>query len=144
MPHSFVRILLVDDFEPWRRQVCSILGARPELRVIAEAADGLEAVQKAQKLKPELIVLDIGLPSVDGLEAATRVRQFSPNTKVIFLTQNSDREIVRRALRTAAQGYVLKTDAGSELLAAVAAVLSGDQFLSSGVKGLDSAETEDT
>jgi DNA-binding NarL/FixJ family response regulator len=140
---SLVRILVVDDFEPWRQQVCSILGARPELRVVAEAADGLEAVQKAEELKPNLIVLDIGLPSLDGLEAANRIGRVAPGAKIIFVTQNSDKDLVRRALSNGALGYVLKTDAASELLAAVAAVLGGDRFLSRGIKGHDSAETEE-
>lgn len=129
-----IRILVVDDFEPWRQQICSILGARPELRVVAETADGLEAVQKAQELKPDLILLDIGLPSLDGLEAAKRIRLVAPGSKVIFVTQNSDKGIVQAALSTGARGYVLKAGAARELLAAVAAALSGDQFLSSGVK----------
>ena len=130
----FIRILLVDDFEPWRRQVCSILAERPDLRVVAETADGLEAVQKAEELKPDLILLDIGLPSLDGLEAAKRIRLVTPGTKVIFVTQNSDKGVVQAAFSTGARGYVLKAGAGRELLPAVAAVLSGDQFLSSGVK----------
>jgi len=88
-PPSAVRILVVDDFEPWRQQVCSILQTQPEFQVVAEAADGLEAVQKAQKLKPDLILLDIGLPNLDGLEAANRIRQAASATAIIFLTQNS-------------------------------------------------------
>jgi DNA-binding NarL/FixJ family response regulator len=139
-----IRVLVVDDFEPWRQQVCSILGARPELRVVAEAADGLEAVQKAEELKPDLIVLDMGLPSLDGLEVANRIGRVAPGTKIIFVTQNSDKDLVRRALNNGALGYVLKTDAASELLTAVAAVLGGDRCLSRGIKGYDSAETEDT
>jgi DNA-binding NarL/FixJ family response regulator len=135
MPHSVVRVLVVDDFEPWRQQVRSILGARPELRVIAEAADGLEAVQRAEELKPDLILLDIGLPGIDGLEAANRICQRAPGTKIIFVTQNTDKDMVQAAFSNGAQGYVVKTDAASELLAAVAAVLGGDHFLSGGVKG---------
>ena len=72
----------MDDFEPWRQQICSILRARPELRVVAEAEDGLDAVQKAKELKPDLILLDIGLPNLDGLEAANRIRQVAPDTKI--------------------------------------------------------------
>jgi DNA-binding NarL/FixJ family response regulator len=142
MPHASVRILVVDDFERWRQQVCSILGVRPELRVVAEAADGLKAVQKAQELKPDLMLLDIGLPNLDGLEAANRICQVAPGTKIIFVTQNSDKDVARRALSNGAQGYVLKTDAASELLAAVGAVLGGYQFLSSGVTGHDSSDAE--
>ena len=109
-PHSIVRVLVVDDYEPWRQQVCSILQIQPELRVVAEAGDGLEAVQKAQELKPDLILLDIGLPNLNGLEAAKQIRQAAPDAQIIFLTQNSDRDVVRAALSTGAQGYVLKTD----------------------------------
>jgi DNA-binding NarL/FixJ family response regulator len=136
---TFIRILVVDDFELWRQEVCFILAARPELRVVAEEADGLEAVQKAQEVKANLILLDIGLPNLDGLETAKRIRLVAPSTKIIFVTQNSDRDVMRDALSTGARGYVLKTDAGNELLAAVTAVLSGEQFLSTGVKGHDSA-----
>ncbi len=140
---SSVRVLVVDDYEPWRRQVFSILQTRPELRVVAEAADGLEAVQKAQELNPDLILLDIGLPKLNGLEAAKRIRQVAPDAQIIFLTQNSDRDVVGAALSIGAQGYILKTDAGSELCTAVAGVLGGDDFVSSGIQWEDSDETED-
>ena len=132
---SLIRVLVVDDFEDWRRQVRSLLQARPEWQVIAEASDGSEAVQKAEDLKPDLIVLDIGLPKLNGIEAARRIRQRSPSSKIIFLSQNSNLDFVRAALGTGALGYVLKTDAGRELLPAVDAVLGGKQFFSSSVKG---------
>jgi DNA-binding NarL/FixJ family response regulator len=143
-PHSTVRILVVDDYEPWRQQVCSVLQTLPELRVVAEVADGLEAVQKAEELQPDLILLDIGLPGLDGLEAANRIRQVAPDSPIIFLTQNKDKYTVRAALNSGARGYVLKTDAGSELLTAVAGVLDGDDFVSSGIKCGDSGENENT
>jgi DNA-binding NarL/FixJ family response regulator len=129
-----IRVLVVDDFENWRRQVHSLLQARPAWQVIAEASDGSEAVQKAEDLKPDLILLDIGLPKLDGIEAARRIRQCSPNSKIIFLSQNSDLDVVRAALGTGALGYVLKTDAGRELLPAVEAVLGGKQIFSSSLK----------
>ena len=116
---DIVRILVVDDSEPWRRQVCSMLQTRLEFRVVAEVADGLEAVQEAQKLKPELILLDIGLPSLNGVEAAKRIRLFTPDARIVFLTQNSDRDVIGSALSTGAQGYVLKTDASTELFTAI-------------------------
>ena len=141
---SSVRVLLVENFEPFRRFIRSMLQKRPEFQVICEVSDGLEAVQKAHELKPDLILLDIGLPNLDGLEAANRIRQVAPGAKIIFLTQNSDKDVVRAALSTGAQGYILKTDVGSELLTAVAGVLGGDDFVSSGIKGSDSGETEDT
>jgi DNA-binding NarL/FixJ family response regulator len=143
MATSSLRILVVDDYEPWRQRVCSMLQTRPGLCVIAEVADGLEAVQTAEELKPDLILLDIGLPHLNGLEAANRIRQVVPDAKIIFLTQNSDRDVVRAALSTGAQGYVLKTDAGRELFTAVEGVLGGNDFVSSEIDGGDSGETED-
>jgi DNA-binding NarL/FixJ family response regulator len=118
-----MRILVVDDFEQWRQQIRSILETRPELCIIAEVTDGLEAVQKAQELKPDLILLDIGLPGLDGLEAANRIRQVTPDVAIIFLTQNSDKDLIETAHRTGAQGYVLKAKASSELLPAIERVL---------------------
>jgi DNA-binding NarL/FixJ family response regulator len=127
---SSIRILVVDDFEPWRQQVCGILQTRPELHVVAEAADGLEAVRKAQELKADLILLDIGLPNLNGLEAANQICQVAPDAKIIFLTQNSDRDVVQAALTTGARGYVQKQNATTELLPAVEAVLRGQGFVS--------------
>jgi CheY-like chemotaxis protein len=108
-----IRILVVDDFEPWRQQICSMLQTRPELRVVAEVGDGLEAVQKARELKPDLILLDIALPNLNGLEAAKRICQLAPGTKIIFVTQNSDKDAVRSALSSGAQGYQLLPAFGS-------------------------------
>jgi DNA-binding NarL/FixJ family response regulator len=138
---SLIRILVVDDFKDWRRQVHSLLQARPEWQVIAEASDGSEAVQKAEDLKPDLILLDIGLPKLNGIEAARRIRQRSPSSKIIFLSQNSDLDFVRAAVGMGALGYVLKTDAGRELLPAVVAVLGGKQFFSTSVKGHQFTDT---
>ena len=128
---SSIRILIVDDFGDWRLQNRLLLQTRPEWRVIAEASDGSEAVQKAKELKPNLILLDIGLPKLNGIEAARRIRQLSPGSKIVFLSLNNDRDIVRAALSTGALGYVCKTDARSELLTAVDAVLRGKQYVSS-------------
>jgi DNA-binding NarL/FixJ family response regulator len=128
---SSIRILLVDDFEYWLGEVRLLLQPRPEWQVIAEASDGLEAVRKAEALKPDLILLDIGLPKVNGIEAAQRIRQLSPSSQIIFLSQNNNLDIVRAAVGTGPLGYVLKTDAERELLPAVDAVLRGEQFISS-------------
>ena len=132
---SLIRVLVVDDFENWRRQVHSLLQARPEWQVIAEASDGSEAVQKAEDLKPDLILLDIGLPKLNGIEAARQIRQRSPSSKIIFLGQNSDLAVIQAALGTGALGYVHKSDARRELLLAMDAVLSGEQFTSSRSNG---------
>ena len=130
-----IRVLVVDDFEDWRRQVRLLFQARPQWQIIAEVSDGSETVQKAEDLKPDLIVLDIGLPKLSGIEAARQIRQLSPSSKIVFLSLNNDLELVRAALSTGALGYVLKTDARSELLPAVDAVLRGKQFVSSSLKG---------
>jgi DNA-binding NarL/FixJ family response regulator len=132
---SLIRILIADDFEAWRREVCLLLRRRPELQVVCEASDGSEAVQKADDLKPDLIVLDIGLPKLNGIEAARRIRQLSPNSKILFLSQNNDLAVVQAALGTGALGYVYKMNAQKELLSAVDAVLLGKQFVGSGLTG---------
>jgi CheY-like chemotaxis protein len=105
---------------------------------------GGKQFKTAQTLKPDLILLDIGLPNLTGIEAANRIHQLVPGTKLIFITANNDKEVVRAALRTGAQGYVLKVDAGTQLLTAVAGVVGGDDFVSSGIKRSDSVETKDT
>ena len=134
---SSIRILIADDFEGWRRQVRWLLQARPEWQVIAEAVDGPEAIRKAEELKPDLIVLDIGLLNLSGIEAARQIRQRSPSSKIVFLSQNNDLDVVQAALSTGALGYVCKTDARRALLPAVDAILRGKQFVSSGVKGYE-------
>ena len=134
-------ILVADDFKDWRRQVRLLFQARPEWQVIAEASDGSEAVQKAKELKPDLIVLDIGLPKLSGIEAAKRICQVSPSSKIVFLSQNHDLDVVQAALGTGALGYVLKSDARRELLPAVDAVLRSKQFVSSSLQGHESTDT---
>ena len=138
---SPIRILIADDFKDWQRQVLSLFRARPEWQVIAEAADGPEAIQKAEELKPDLIVLDIGLPKLNGIEAARRIRQLSLSSKIVFLSQNHDLDVVRAALSTGALGYVNKTDARRDLLPAVDAALQGKQFVSSSSKGNEFSDT---
>jgi DNA-binding NarL/FixJ family response regulator len=127
---SFISILVVDDYAPFRRFVVSALGQRSDLQIVGEAADGLEAVQKVSELQPGLVVLDIGLPRLNGLEVALRIRERSPQTKILFVSQDSSADIVQAALATGAQGYVFKSDAGTELMAAVDAVLKGGRYVS--------------
>jgi DNA-binding NarL/FixJ family response regulator len=122
---------MADDYERWRRQARSLLQARPQWQVVAEASDGPEAIQKAEELKPDLILLDIGLPKLNGIEAARQIRQLSPSSKIIFLSQYNDHDVVRAALAIGALGYVHKKDALSELLLAVDSVLRSELFVSS-------------
>jgi len=121
----------VEDFEPFRQIIRSILEKRPELQVIGEVSDGLEAIQKAEELKPDLILLDLGLPTLNGIEAARRIRKLVPESKIIFVTQESSADVMQECLSLGAWGYVVKTRVASELLAAVEAVISGKQFISS-------------
>jgi DNA-binding NarL/FixJ family response regulator len=125
-----VRVLVVDDFERFRRFVCSTLGKRQDLQVIGEASDGLEAVRKAEELNPDLIVLDIGLPTLNGIEVARRIRDLCPECKILFMSQVSSADVVREAFCLGAMGYVVKAYARRELSAAVEAVCQGRQFVS--------------
>jgi DNA-binding NarL/FixJ family response regulator len=138
-----VRVLVVDDYGPFRQFICSTLRTRPELQIVGEVSNGLEAVHKAEELQPDLIVLDIGLPTLNGIEAARRIRRLSPESKILFVSQESSAEVVQEALALGARGYVAKTDAGRELLAAVGAVLEGKQFISSGLSSHDSNAPKD-
>jgi len=140
---SLVRVLVVEDYEPFRRFVRSTLEKNPELQVVAEVSDGLEALQKSEELQPDLILLDIGLPKLNGMEAARRIRKLSPESKIIFLSQESSSDVVQVALGSGACGYVVKAYAGSELLAAVEAVRQGRQFVSRGLSGLPFAHAKD-
>lgn len=130
METSVVRVLVVDDFEPFRRFVSSTLGKRQALQIVGEASDGLEAVRRAEALKPDLILLDIGLPTLNGMEAARQIRKLAPESKIIFLSQESCADVVQEALNLGAWGYVAKATAGRDLLAAVEAVLLGQHFVS--------------
>jgi len=132
---SSVRVLVVEDSEAFRKFYCSTLGKRAELQIIGEVTDGLKAVQKAEELQPDLIVLDIGLPSLNGIEVARRVRKVSPKSKILFVSQEVSDEVVGEALNTGARGYVIKTDAGSELMEALDAVLRGERFVGKRLSG---------
>lgn len=111
--------------------------------IIGELSDGLAAVQKAEELNPDLILLDIGLPTLNGIEAARRIRKLVPKARIIILSQESSDTVAQEALSIGARGYVVKAWAGSELLPAVEAVLQGKQFVSGGVTGQGSAGARD-
>jgi DNA-binding NarL/FixJ family response regulator len=130
---SVVRVLIVEDFEPFRRFVCTTLREKTAWKIVAEAADGLHAVQKAKELEPDLILLDIGLPTLNGIEVAERISTLVRDAKIIFVTQNNDPDVMSSALSNGAHGYVLKAHAKRELVPAVEAVLEGGRFLGSGV-----------
>lgn len=130
---TVVRILLVDDYEPYRAYVKSLIEQRPELQIVGEASDGLQAVHKAGELRPDLVLLDIGLPQLSGIEVARRIRSSSPQSSILFLTHEFSPEIVSEALILGANGYIIKSDARRDLLAGIDAAVRGERFLSSGV-----------
>jgi len=130
---GWFRVLFVEDCAPFRQLICKMLANRPHLQVIGEVSDGLEAVQKALELKPDLILLDIGLPSLGGIEAARQIRKLSPGSKIVFLSQESSPDVVQEAVSLDTCGYVLKAKAGSDLFAAVDAALDGVRFVSGGL-----------
>jgi DNA-binding NarL/FixJ family response regulator len=125
-----VRVLVVEDFAPFRQFIRSMLGKRPDLQIVGEASDGLEAVRKAEELQPDLILLDVGLPSLDGISAARQIRTLSPQSKIIFVTQESDPGLVQEALKLGAAGYVVKARVIGDLLLALKAIRQGRQFVS--------------
>ena len=110
--------------------------------MIGDVADGIQAVEKAQELDPDLILLDIGLPRLNGLQAARQILKCNPQSRIVFLSQESSAEVVREALNLGACGYVVKSQAGSELLPAIKAALEGKRFISSGLSGHNVAETK--
>jgi DNA-binding NarL/FixJ family response regulator len=129
-PVTPISVLVVEDFLPFRRFVLSTLASMSDLEVTGESSDGSEAVQKAVELQPDLILLDIGLQGLSGIDAARQIRTLVPRSNIIFLTQESSAEVIQEALSLGAQGYVVKTKAASELLNAVEAVLLGKTFVS--------------
>jgi DNA-binding NarL/FixJ family response regulator len=125
----------VDDYKPWHHFISTMLRKQPELKIIEDVSDGLTAVQRAQELQPDLILLDIGLPTISGLEVARRIRECSPQSKILFVSENRSPDIAEEALGTGAGGYLVKSDAASELLPAIKAVLEGKRFISTSLAG---------
>jgi len=138
-----IRVLVVDDSLLLRQFLCETLTRKPDFQAVGEASDGLEAVQKAEELQPDLILLDIGLPKLNGIETAKRVRQIAPATKILFLSLYRDADVVRAALSGGGLGYVLKAYARSELWPAIETVLQGKRFVSAGLAGHDLTDCED-
>jgi DNA-binding NarL/FixJ family response regulator len=124
------RILIAEDFDEFREQIRSTLVKDPRYEVVGEATDGMQAVQQAEELQPDLVFLDLSLPTLNGMEAGRRIRRLSPDSKIIFFSQETSQDIMRGALRMGALGYVLKSDA-EELPAALEAVMKGMPFVSS-------------
>ena len=131
-----IRILIVEDSQPWRRAIRSTLEEAPDLVVVCECVDGLDAIRKSEQLQPDLVMLDIGLPSINGFEAARGIRKVAPRSKILFLTACLSGDLVHEAFQVGALGYVVKSNAASDLLSAVDAVMRDRRFVSSGVMPL--------
>ena len=122
-------VIVVEDSEVFRRFICSSLRNKPDLQIICEASDGREGVQKCEELQPDLVILDIGLPTLNGIEAARRIRQLSPRSRILFLSQETSPDVIEAALGTGALGFVGKSSAAVELISAVEAVLRNEQLI---------------
>jgi DNA-binding NarL/FixJ family response regulator len=120
----------VDDYAPWMNFVSVALETTPQFQVVGQARDGLTALQKVVELNPDLVVLDIGLPDISGIRVAQQIRDMAPNIRILFLSENTAPNIVRAALCTGAQGYVVKSSAARELLPALDALLLDCYFVS--------------
>jgi DNA-binding NarL/FixJ family response regulator len=125
-----VRVLLVDDFDNFRKFTVLTLDVSPDIEVVGEAATGAEAVGAAGLLEPDLVLLDISLPDMNGFEVSKKIHQVSPDSRIIFVTANNSRMIALAALSDGAMGFVSKQNAVDELLPAIRAVMQGKQFLS--------------
>jgi DNA-binding NarL/FixJ family response regulator len=127
------RVLIVDDYELWRRHIDSALGNDLGWQIVGEASDGLEAVEKADALKPDLILLDVGLPTLTGIEAARRILALDPGARIVFLSEHRSWDIVEVALRTKACGYIVKSDVRPDLPSVLEAIVGGRRFISASV-----------
>ena len=138
---SIASVLVVDDYARWRGTMCSMLENYADCGLLREAEDGIEAVLQATELKPRLILLDLELPRLNGIEAARQIAQLSPHSAILFVSMNNCADVVCEALSTGTKGYLLKADAGKELWPAIQAVLQNKQYLSRGLRGLYSVTT---
>ncbi len=128
-----IRVLLADDHPIFRAGLRSLLETEPAVKILAEVADGLAAVEAARTKKPDLVVIDVSMPGMNGLEARRRITAEAPGVKVLCLSMHSDRRFVDAALRSGAHGYLLKECALQELVNAIHAVLAGQIYMSPGL-----------
>jgi DNA-binding NarL/FixJ family response regulator len=134
---AVIEILVVDDFINWRDFVKACLHQKSDMHIAGFATNGTEAIQKAKEIRPDLVILDIGLPDSSGIEVARQILTLAPRSRILFLSGNSDPEVVRQAFLVGGDGYVLKWHAALELIAGIEAVLLGRRFVSSGLSDFE-------
>ena len=126
---------MVDDHDPWRHQLSALVENTGQWQIVAEAVDGLDAIEKAAAAQPDLILLDVELPLLNGLEAARRIVAANPAARILFISAHGERDIIEAAMGTGACGYILKTNVGRDLLPAMAAIRDGERFISAALAG---------
>lgn len=129
-----IRILVVDDHDLVRKTLCRLLVAQPDLSVVGVAVTGLEAIRKAEDLQPDVVLLDIGLPELNGLHAAPLIKKVAPRSEILFVTQYEEQFFARQAFAVGARGFLTKTGVASELIPAVRKVHARKKFLSERIK----------
>ena len=129
-----IKILVVDDFEQYRKVIRRALRSRGRFEIVGEASDGLEAVEKAGELRPDLILMDVHMPKLSGLEACRSIRKLSPKSKILFVTVDSSAEVLEEALRSGAHGCLHKLDVAGELFEAIDAIMEGELFASTHIE----------
>ena len=125
-----LRILVVEDHELARKTICDLLRSETGFEVICEAANGIEGAHKAEKHQPDVVVLDVTMPTLGGIEAAVRIRRVAPKARIVFLSQHNSDKLAQAALATGAHGYVLKSAAGTDLIRAIRSAVAGKKFMS--------------
>jgi len=131
-----IRILLADDHAVLRAGIRALLDMQPDIEVIGEAGDGHQAMARVRELQPDVVLMDIGMPGLDGMAATRQIKAAYPKTRVLILTQHENKEYILPALKIGASGYVLKRAEGDELLTAIRAVYAGETFLDPAIAGV--------
>lgn len=130
---SKTRVLIVDDHALVREGIVAILRLYDDIEVVGESSDGMEAIEKAKKLKPDVVMMDIAMPKLGGLEATVEIKKINPDIKILVLSQYDDKEYISRFLKAGVSGYLLKRAVGSELISAIRAVSRGEFYLFSSI-----------
>lgn len=131
-----IRVLLADDHAVLRAGIRALLDMQADIEVVGEAGDGYQAVARVRELQPDIVLMDVGMPGLDGMAATRQIKADYPNTRILILTQHENKEYVRPALKIGASGYVLKRAEGDELLIAIRAVYAGGTFLDPAIAGV--------